>query len=350
MNQKKQWKRLLIAIPVIILIGVLLYYKNSAMRESKYSKQYLDVFDTVSVITGYGTSEKQFQKKADELHEQLVYYHELFDIYHNYEGINNLMLLNEQCPSNTITVNKDMMDFLLYSKKMEKESNGQTNIALGSVLEIWHTYREAGINHPEQAELPEYKKLLEAGGHVDINNLILDEDKRTVHFADASMRLDVGGIAKGYAVEQVAQYAKKKGWDNILLNVGGNIRAVGSKPDGSNWTIGIQDPFGETADDYLKTFQISDKSMVTSGNYQRYYTVNGKKYCHIIDPKTLYPAEYVAAVTVQCVDSAKADVFSTALFNMSIEDGKALAKKNPDIQVLWVTNEGEIIMTDGFGD
>ena len=350
MNQKKQWKRFLIAIPVMLLIVFLIVFKYSSNNEQKFSKQYFDVFDTVTVITGYARTEEDFLKEAEALHNELLFYHQLFDIYHTYDGMNNLMSINEKCPTKNVSVDQKMMDFLIYCKKMEKETNGQTNIALGSVLQIWHQYREDGINNPDKAQLPDQEELKALGEHTNIDQLVLDEQNLTVKFTDAKMQLDVGGIAKGYAVEKVAQFAKKKGWDHLLFNVGGNIRAVGAKPDQSDWTIGIQDPFGESEDSYLKTFQIQNESMVTSGNYQRYYVVDGKKYCHIIDPKTLFPAEYVAAVTIQCEDSGLADSFSTALFNMSLDEGKAFAKEHPQIEVLWVTNDGKVIMTDGFGE
>lgn len=350
MNRKKQWKRIWIAIPVVLLIGVIIFFENHSNEEKKFSKQYLDIFDTVTVITGYAKSEDEFLKQSEALHQELNFYHQLFDIYHTYVGMNNLMSINEKCPSESLSVDQKMMDFLTYCKEMEEETNGQTNIALGSVLQIWHQYREDGLKNPKEAKLPSLKELQDAGTHTNIDQLVLNEQDLTVKFSDEKLRLDVGGIAKGYAVEKVAQYAKKKGWDHLLLNVGGNIRAVGAKPDQSKWTIGIQDPFGESEDAYLQTFQIKEGSMVTSGNYQRYYVVDGKKYCHIIDPKTLYPAEYIAAVTIQCEDSGLADSYSTAFFNMSLDEGKAFAKKHPQIEVLWVTNDGKVTMTDGFGE
>lgn len=349
MGQKK-WKRLFCVVPVILLLVGLLFWKGNLKQEIKYSKQYLDVFDTVTVITGYAKSEKEFNEQVKELHEQLVYYHKLFDIYHTYKGMNNMMTINETCPSKQLQVDQEMIDFLNYCKQMNLETNSQTNIALGSVLNIWHQHREDGLKDPQKASLPKIEDLKAASSHTNLNHLILDEKERLVSFSDDQLRLDVGGIAKGYGVEKVAQYAEKKGWDHFLLNVGGNIRAVGAKPDSSKWTIGIQDPFGKVEGDYIRSVQIANTSVVTSGNYQRFYVVNGKKYCHIIDPETLFPANYAAAVTVQCKNSGKADAYSTALFNTSIEEGKKIVEDDPDLEAFWITVDGDVIVSDGFGE
>ena len=133
----------------------------------------------------------------------------------------------------------------------------------------------------------------------------------------------------------------------LLVSVGGNVRATGPNPaTGEPWVVGVQDPNGET-DDYLHTLFVDDYSVVTSGDYQRYYTVNGTRYHHIIDPETLYPADRWRAVTVICEDSGLADVLSTALFLLPEEDGRKLLDQF-DAEAVWVGFDGELTYSNGF--
>lgn len=350
MKEKIFVKRILWALPVLIVIGLLFWWKNSSVEEFRYTKEYYDVFDTVTTVTGYAETEEIFYEEAEQLHLQLIKYHQLFDIYHTYEGLTNMKILNEQCKTNTVKVDQELLDFLIYGKKMCVETNGETNIALGSVLKIWHDYREEGIKDEVSAKLPNKIELENAGLHTDIEDLIIDLKNGEVSFQDSQLQLDVGGIAKGYSVEKVAQYGKKIGMTNFLLNVGGNIRAVGTKLDGKPWIIGIQDPASKDQSEYIKTVELNEMSVVTSGDYQRYYVVKGKKYCHIIDPDDWYPANFFSSVSVIARDSGKADTYSTALFNMDYTKGKKIVEDDPDLEAMWITQNGIIYYSSGFGD
>ena len=167
--------------------------------------------------------------------------------------------------------------------------------------------------------------------------------------ADADMSLDVGAIAKGYATEKVADMLEGQGISHVLLDIGGNIRAIGDKPDGTLWRLGLQNPDLDSDENYVHIIELESTSLVTSGDYQRYYTVNGKRYHHIIDPQTLMPSDRFTDVSVIYEDSGISDAMSTALFNMDIEEGKALAE-SVGAEVLWIFQDGSETMTDGFAD
>ena len=179
--------------------------------------------------------------------------------------------------------------------------------------------------------------------------MIIDEENSTVYFKDKDLQLDVGAIAKGYAVSKVAQWAQENLWSSAAISIGGNVATFGYKNnDGSTlWKIGIENP-DKTAEDYLMTVNITGLSVVTSGNYQRYYTVNNKQYCHIINPDTLMPAEFMTSVSVICEDSALGDALSTGLFNMSIEDGKNLVNSMDGVEAVWVDNNYNKTYSNGF--
>lgn len=163
------------------------------------------------------------------------------------------------------------------------------------------------------------------------------------------MSLDVGAIAKGYSVEQVSKTAVEHGFDSGLISVGGNVRTIGYKGDDKGlWNVGIQNPDRGQPDLYYVS--LTDKSLVTSGNYIRYYTVDGKKYHHIINPETLFPTEYYDAVTIICRDSGVADALSTAVFNMPFEQGKELIESLPETEAVWIFPDGKTEYSSHFED
>lgn len=322
---------------------------DTTTQQNKFSAYSFDYFDTAAVITGYAESQEAFDSIANKAMALLGEYHQLYNIYLRYDGVNNLCTVNDVVDGShkTVTVDRKIIDMLLYAREMYDKTNGMTNVAMGSVLKLWHNYRTLGKDDPSEASLPPMDKLTEAAQHVDITKMVIDEENCTVTLTDPNMRLDVGAIAKGYATEQVAQWLEAQGVSGWLLNVGGNVRAVGKKPDGSLWTAGLENP-EDTSKEYLAYLQLESEALVTSGSYQRYYIVDGKSYHHIIHPDTLMPAEGFLSVSIICSDSGMGDALSTALFCMSLEEGKALIAELDGVEALWVTTDGTQTVSDGW--
>ncbi len=339
-------------IGACILLVVILFIagiQDLNKPKERFIVSYIDSFDTVTQIVGYEDEQADLQKKADVLNEKLIYYHKLYDIYNSYDGINNLYTINENAGVAPVKVDKEIIDLLKFSIELYELTDGQTNIAMGSVLTIWHDYRTQGIDNPDDAALPPMDKLKEAAQHMDINNIIIDEEASTVYLNDPEMSLDVGSIGKGYAVQKVAEYAKELGYNNIAISVGGNVAAIGSAENGNDWRFGIQNPFLDDEENpYAARVDISDLCLVTSGDYQRYYVVDDVEYCHIIDPDTLMPADYFKSVSVIIEDSGKADALSTALFNMTYEDGLSLINSIEGAEAMWVFEDGSIRYSENF--
>jgi thiamine biosynthesis lipoprotein len=313
---------------------------------SRYEAEFLQLFDTLTRIIGYAGSEEEFTGYAELIHDNLEEYHQLYDIYHDYDGINNIKTINDQAGIAPVKVDRRIIDLLLFAKEAYELTDGQLNVALGAVLSIWHDYREAGIEDPERAALPPAGQLKEAAKHTDIDQVVIDEENSTVFLEDSAMSLDVGAIAKGYAVEQVAEIAEKNGVTSCLISVGGNVRAIGARGDGVPWKVGIQNPLDQNGEDISKV-SLADASLVTSGIYERYYIVDGKKYHHIIDPDTLFPSEYFASVSVLCKDSGMADALAKVI-NMPFEEGLTLIEGLPDTEAVWVTPDGQVKYSSGF--
>ena len=303
----------------------------------QYNATFLDVFDTVTAVVGRAESQESFQADAQKIHDDLLYYHQLFDIYNDYAGIANLKTVNDQAGIAPVKVDQTIIDLLLDCRDYYEKTGGKVNVAMGSVLKIWHDARES-------LTLPADAALLDAKGHCSWDTVIIDEENSTVYVSDPSQRLDVGAVAKGWAVQRVAEKAPK----GLLLSVGGNVVATGpKKADGTPWVVGVNDPDGGSA--YLHTLNISGGAVVTSGDYQRYFVVENVVYHHIIDPETLYPSKHWRSVTVICPDSGLADALSTALFVLPLEEGKALVQ-SCGAEAMWVDESGSFYYSDGFDD
>ena len=308
---------------------------------------YFTFFDTVSYIYSYaGDSQKTFETRCQGTSDILNYYHSLFNIYYDFEGVNNLKTVNDNAGIEPVKVDRKLIDFLIYAMQLYETTNGEMNVMMGSVLKLWHDCREEASASPSNAKIPAMDKLTEAARHTDISLLEIDEENMTVFISDPDASIDVGALGKGYATEKAAEYLRSVGAESYVLNIGGNIRIIGHKPDGGSWGTGIKDPSDTSR--YATTINIANTSCVTSGDYERFFTVGGKRYHHIIDKDTLMPSEFFSSVTIITSDSGLADALSTALFSMSYEDGLALVSSLSGVEVLWILPSGELRMTDGF--
>ena len=329
-----------------IFAAVILMSGCSAIKSEPQQKQYtatfLTLFDTVTTIVGYADSRESFEATAQNVHDELLIYHQLFDIYNDYDGIHNLKTVNDQAGIAPVEVDARIIQLLRDCKSYYALTGGKVNAAMGGVLRLWHDARNAGIHDPQNAALPEEDALKAAAEHMDFAAVVINEAASTVHITDPGVRLDVGAIAKGWAVQRVAENAPF----GLLVSVGGNVCATGPKDKtGTPWVVGIQNPDG--GDGYLHTIYVSGGSVVTSGDYQRTFMVDGRLYHHIIDPDTLYPSAYWRSVTIVYEDSGLADALSTALFLLPLEDGQKLLDCC-GAEAMWVDGGGEIFYSPGF--
>ena len=312
------------------------------VEKKQYQATFLTLFDTVTTIIGYAETEEEFDQLTDSVYKELEKYHQLFDIYQEYEE-NNIKTINDQAGIAPVKVDKEIIDLLLDCKKYYDLTEGKVNVAMGSVLQLWHNAREKGINDPLNASLPSEEELKTAMSHCKMEDVIIDEEASTVYLKDAKMSLDVGAVAKGWATEKVCQRLP----EGMLISVGGNVRATGPKPiNNGPWVVGVQAPWGDNSE-YVHTLYVQKESVVTSGDYQRYYTVDGKVYHHLIDPETLYPGTRWKSVSIVCEDSGLADALSTALFLLSKEEGEKLLKQC-NAYAMWVVSKDEIYYSTGF--
>lgn len=337
-------------ISIVLIITIALSLSSCTSKQPKrYEAQFLTLFDTVTTIVAYAEDQKKLEEQLQWIYDELETYHRLYDIYNEYPGIQNIKTINDNAGKAPVKVDQKIIDLLIFSKKMYEETDGKVNVAFGSVLSIWHSYREQGIEDPVHAQLPPMDMLEEAALHTNIDLVYINEAESTVFLKDSKMLLDVGAIGKGYALEQVAKKAESQGFTSGLISVGGNVCAIGGKyEDDTPWNVGVENPNKEDTERTLATVFLKDQSLVSSGDYQRYYTVDGKLYHHIIDPDTLKPTNHYKSVSIISNSSGMADALSTAIFNMPLQEGMALIENYPNTEVYFVLSDDQIRYSKGF--
>lgn len=318
---------LLLVLPLFVACG-------GAARQSKL---YFDLFDTVIEVICY-REDPDFDAVCARIYQTLKAYHELCDIYTApREGVVSLYTVNASAGVAPVQVDARLLTLLQFCVAQQASMGNAVQVTYGAVLSLWHTARETGV-------LPDAEALADARTHTDPNDLVLDAEAGTVFLRDPAMRLDVGAIAKGYAVERVAEMLVDEGVDGYLINAGGNVRAIGPKQAGTPWRVDVTAPSGASA---LGRVEIMEGAIVTSGAYYRFLEVDGKTYSHIIDPTTGMPAERYASVTISVAQNDLADLLSTALFVLPEQEGRRVAEQY-DAQVLWVYADGSTTETDDF--
>lgn len=321
----------------------------------RYAMSFFGTFDTIVQIIGYAKDEETFARVtagAQALFERL---NQVYDIYNPYEGVHNLYEVNREAGSGPAKAEPELMALLTYCKQMQPMTRGTVNVGLGSVLALWHGFRDDAEFDPENAAkyLPAQAALEAAAKHTNMDDVALDAEANTVAFLDPALRLDVGAVAKGFACEVVAQWMMKSGMPSFIISAGGNVRAGDPPRDGRRaWVVQVQDPdgslFATDGSDILDKVIVSGMSVVTSGDYQRFITVGDRRYHHLISPDTLQPGNFMRAVTIVTKDSGYADLLSTAVFLMPYEQGRAYVDSLEGVDALWVLNDRTIMMTDGM--
>lgn len=327
-------------------------------------------FDTITTYMSYVSSEDEFNEQCDYIEEQLNYYDQLFDKYNTYNGMNNLKTINDNAGKKAIEVDQPLIDLLNLSIERNRKISSKVNIAFGSVINIWHDYREEAESHDGVGTVPSDVELEKANQHTSIDSIEIDEKKKTVYINDALASIDVGATAKGYAIELIKDGLIEMGVDNFLLSGGGNVASHGQRKiqkEGEfylddcadKFCVGIESPqdgnYAASADDpdseNEAVLVVQGESIVTSGDYQRFYQdVNGVRYHHLIDPETLYPAVHFRSVSIITEDSGLADFLSSAVFLMEYEEGLKLVNSLDGVEAIWLLEDGKIRMSDGLKD
>ncbi|WP_138159620.1 FAD:protein FMN transferase [Peptoniphilus catoniae] len=308
----------------ILALSFLLVACGTRVKEKSYDISFFDAFDTYTVISIYDKDDKSAPEKLNKLKDKFFYYHRLYDRFNSYDN-NNLKTINDNAGKTGVKVEEDLYD--LIKRSLEIDSNIQkVNIAIGPVTDLWNEYSQLYQDGktPEEvknimgSELPKKEDLEALRPLIDENNIELNDKERSVYLKKEGMALDLGSVAKGYAVEKLAQYAEKElGVKAGVISAGGNVRTIGSPPDKKSFKIAITMPddiIERGGSEYLAVLDVNDKSVVTSGDYRRFFIYKGARYPHIIDEETLAPSNDYRSVSIIVKDSFVADYLSTAMY------------------------------------
>ncbi len=272
--------------------------------------------------------------------------------YAAFEQVNSLMSdyrddteisrLNSLPPGESLVVSPETFFVLQRAAEVSQASGGVFDITCRPLVALW---KQAGQNN----RLPDPSAISDVLAAVGWTKLALDPPTRGVTKGVAGMQIDVGGIAKGYALDLAARRMKAAGATSGLIDVGGDIVAMGRQANGDPWRIGVQHPFQSGL---IMKLALSDRAVATSGNQQRFTVIGGQRYSHIIDPRNGRPAEQAPSVTVIAPDGISADAWATVFSVLSVEQGARKAEELPDVEVMWIAGDAtqpQIAKTPGFG-
>ncbi len=300
----------------------------------KYSAETF-AFDTVIGLTAYCQKEEDFLALKSIVFGRMNELHRKFDIFNDYQGLTNLYTVN-RAKGQPVAVDDDIGRLLELSLQLYADTDGLVNVAQGRLYGLWRQARETGV-------LPREEELRFAMEHGDMADVRWE--KGTVTLLDPEMALDVGAVAKGLAAQLAAEAADEAGFSDYVISAGGNIVARGMAEGQRPWSVGIRDPRSDNANAHSAVVETTGGALVTSGGYERQLVVEGKSYCHIIDPRTGYPADKVLSATAICADSGLADGYSTALFLMDVQEGLDFAEKM-GFRAILIDQEGTVRDSD----
>lgn len=330
------------SIIAILLLATLCFSSCASFSAAPRTKEWYDYFDTVVVLIGY-EDEESFEKTAAEVEKILGKYDAILDIY---DEESELCRVNASAGGEPVAVSAELIKIIEFSKEMYGYTNGECNVMFGAVLSLWHQYRERAL--AGDPAVPAMEELLPLSEHCDIESVTVDKEAGTVTLTDPEASLDMGAVAKGYVADVIASYLRDEGGEGYAVSVGGTVVAVGEKPNGDAFTVGVENPDPDSGDAYVSRLTLEGGGVATSGSYQRYYECEGKRYHHIIDKDSLFPENEFLSVTVVAESATLADALSTAIFNMTYDEGERFVASHDGVEALWVLANGEVRQSEGF--
>lgn len=333
MKKTTNKKILSIIIFLFLVSAVLLIIQK--ITYTKYEKNYfyLDTYINVKIYSN--KKEKEVNEIFDEIDYIYSEYHMLTDKYNKYDNVINIYYLNEILNNNeSVELDSKLSKLINLGLEYYDITEGYINIASSNLIDVWKKYIEKKENVPSLEELN--------AANISISDISLQGNTYT---KNNNIKIDLGAFAKGYITEIVGNYLEEIGIDKYLIDAGGNIK-VGENYKKDNYIIGVQDPI-ETNKVFIK-LGVNNLSIVTSGDYQRYYEYESVRYNHIINPFTKQPGNNFKSVTVVSENSLLADIYSTYLFLIDIEKGLEIANKNDEIEAIWYIDKDNIVKSNNF--
>ena len=343
MNIFKSYKKLAIIAVILIISSIGLYHSfNQNSQTNKLSNGLNDfetgnrfLMDTLVQMKVYGTNAQTIINKSFSRLEEIEKLMSKTITNSDISKINNN-------PGQAVTVNQDTFYVIKQAVKYAEISQGKFDFSIGSLVDLW------GFGTSNQ-QVPTAKELKQARSNINYKSIKLNKNHQTVTITKPGIKLDLGGITKGYAADEVKKIVKNNSQNpNEFINMGGNVLGIGNKPDGSPWNIGIQDPRKHRGN-VMASVKVTDKTIVTSGNYERYFEKNGTLYHHILNPDTGKPVRNkLRSVSIITDNSLKGDALSTSIFIFGVNKGLKFVEEQDNIEAIFITKDLKVILTSGL--
>lgn len=328
-------------LSVIVLLAVLLLsgcQKHLSGTPSKPLSKTELLLGTVAEISIYDKRDETILDKAFQRIKEIETKMTI-----NNSETSEIISLNNASGNNEVKLSSDTFLVLKKGRDYSEMSKGFFDITIGPLVKLWNI----GTDY---AAVPEKAKIDEAKELVDYRKLRLNAETHTAFLEKQNMQVDLGSIAKGYAADEAARILRENGVNHAIINIGGNVMAIGGNPKGVPWKIGIQNPFN-TRGNYIGLVQIQDQTVVTSGTYERYFVENGRIYHHILNPFTGYPVENdLRSVSIVSDISMNADGLSTIVLLYGLEEGIKLIESIENTEAIFLTNDKNVYVTSGLKD
>ena len=335
MQRKGRLTTLVLFVSAVALLSAGLFISN-LFKETKPFQRSEYIMGTIFDVTVIGDNEKVIEAVAVKAFDEIK---RIDGLMSRYKEGSEVSLVNKNAGIAPVKVGQELIEVLKEARRVSELSDGAFDVTIGPLSNLWAFDEDKG-NIPSPEKIEELKRL------VDYKRMKIDDSDSTVYLEKRGMMVDVGGIAKGYALKKAMKVFEDAGIGNVIINAGGNLNLRGTKR-GKPWKIGIQEPRDEKK--LLGVLNITDTSVSTSGDYQRYFVKDGIRYHHILDPKTGSPAKGLMSMTLTGRNETMTDALSTAVFVLGAEKGVALMKR-AGVEGVIVTEGGKITVSDGLKD
>lgn len=319
------------SLAAVLVAALCLLVGCGAQPEPKKFEQTTFCFDTIVTISFYA------DENGEDLMQHCINMCAQFErVFSRTDSESELYAVNHRT-EDRVEVSKGIAELVAVGLDYYEKSGGKFDITIAPLSDLWDF-------KSEDAEVPEAEQIALAAAKVDAGKVHVEGS--TLVFDSPDTMIDLGALVKGYAADAIREYLVGEGVTSGLINLGGNVLAIGSKPDGSKWNIGIQKPFGEYSET-ASVVKVADQTVVSSGIYERYFEQDGTLYHHILDPDTGYPVESdIEGVSVICDSSLMGDALSTTCLALGSEEAEELIRQTDGVEAIFILKDGEVRYTD----
>lgn len=318
-------KSIILRILVVIMLLVLLWWVWHRNRRVTVDSDYQQVMGTFARIVVVADSERQGRRAIDAAFAEI---RNIESRMSDYDPNSLLSEVNRRAVIGPVPVDEELFEVLAASVEYSRLTDGTFDITVGSVTQLWRKAKKQDI-------APDTAALQQARQTVGYQNLILDPENKTVRFAKEGMALDLGGIAKGFAIDKAVQILQQVAMYGGMVDIGGDLRCFGDPPDNANyWLIGVQDPLH--SENILLKLRLDNRAVATSGDYRRFVMIHGQRYSHIINPASAASAQSLSSVSIIAHSAMQADALATAVSVLGPEQGMALIETLPEVEAVLI--------------